>query len=240
MICGCADLFFSSVTHFLLTEIHITQYYKREGGDRYIFINIFLLFFGVCVCACVHVHWGTPFSLARSFSPDSRRHVDQSENSKGEGTDGVVASIPPPPPPLIPQGRRRRRSALLFAPSRRRPPRRWPSSVATAVRDVPAFVSVSSVYRPGRCCGRGCRPNSLASGPASRASLPLTPPHLYMCIRRRPIFFFFFFTSSICPFFLFPCRRQSRTGRNLVVVVVGRSPKILKFEKSEIWRRIHF
>jgi hypothetical protein len=192
------------------------------------------------VCACVHVHWGTPFSLARSFSPDSRRHVDQSENSKGEGTDGVVASIPPPPPPLIPQGRRRRRSALLFAPSRRRPPRRWPSSVATAVRDVPAFVSVSSVYRPGRCCGRGCRPNSLASGPASRASLPLTPPHLYMCIRRRPIFFFFFFTSSICPFFLFPCRRQSRTGRNLVVVVVGRSPKILKFEKSEIWRLIHF
>lgn len=133
------------------------------------------------MCACVHVHWGTPFSLARSFSPDSRRHVDQSENSKGEGTDGVVASIPPPPPPLIPQGRRRRRSALLFAPSRRRPPRRWPSSVATAVRDVPAFVSVSSVYRPGRCCGRGCRPNSLASGPASRASLPLTPP-IYTCV----------------------------------------------------------
>lgn len=120
-------------------------------------------------------------------------HADMSTNQKTVKGKEPMASSVPPPPLLLLSSRRVAAVALLFAPSRRRPPRRWPSSVATAVRDVPAFVSVS---RPGRCCGRGCRPNSLASGPASRASSPLTPPSIHMYIRRRPIFFFFF-TSSV-------------------------------------------
>ncbi len=110
------SFFFFCYTFFCWLK-YITQYYKREGGDRYIFINKFLLFLGfVCVHVCMCI--GAPLSrwLVRSLPI----HADMSTNQKTVRGKEPMASSPVSPPLLLLSSRRVAAAVALLCSSRHR------------------------------------------------------------------------------------------------------------------------